>query len=1428
MSSSSSSSSTHTYAGIEKLNSTNYLDWKTLVKAVLREKNNAWQAVSETKPTDPADPNLALWEKRDIDATSVITLTVDKHQLSLIRNCATAREAWLTLESAHQSKHSSSVLLQRGALYATKLASGQAMREHVEALRNTRDTLASIDSPVSEIDMATLLLHSVGDEYKPVVNAFALVPAKELTFELVANELIRQEDLRSIAATPTANHAAFVSHAPAPVMIQAAFAGRAESKLCAYCGRKGHEENVCWTKDRHQQEIAGMQHNASKARSSSNRRSRPSFYIGFTAIVESKKVKEVQSMIHSERATNECHAAAHATFANANSGEWLIDSGASSHISHDDSHMIDFENSADQEVVLGDGRATEIRGAGNINVLIPSSSNAYLPIKIKNVLHAPGLKVNLLSVARLTDSGLSVAFDTNSCTIKTKAGEVLAIAKKHADGLYHLLTSRVKPSKATMASMAATATVGSMEAKPTSITSSLAHQRLGHLSMRGVARIAAEKLASGVNWSSTELIDHHCDACEIGKAHRAEIPRESTHRATQVLERVHSDICGPMRVASVTRARYYLTFIDEFSRFVAVYCITEKSEALNCFLHYKSWAENQTGKRIKCLRTDGGGEYVSKRFAAALSSCGVIKETTTPYTPEQNGMSERMNRTLTEMSNCMLGHAKLPNEFWSYSIATAAYIRNRAPTRALDRSTPIEAFLGQKPSLYHLRVFGCLAYAHIPHQKRSKLDAKARRCVFVGYPAGTKGYILYDTEAKKTFVSRDVRFEEHIAGISYKENGLTVGEGERHESTISVDASGMINDQQPIVQQVQQAQQPVAQPAAQQPIVHPVAQQPILQPAAVQQQFQPNADAARRSARNHASSRSHDSDAARQQMHTALQQVKCESLSEKHHSKRGRRHRTLEFFTADREIGIALAASIVSNEPKSLREAFARADGHLWERAAQDEMRSIKQANTYTLVEPPPGKNVIGCMWRFKIKPTGYKMRLVALGNYQEEGVDFDETFSPVAKFTTIRTVLALAAHLDLEVEQMDVRTAFLNGDLEHEIYMRQPEGFVEPGQEHLVCKLNRSLYGLRQAGRAWNQKINQAFLDFGLKRSSADNCVYTCKKNGKMLTVVLYVDDLLLMSDCKELLAEFKAYISSKFSMKDMGAVKTVLGFEIVRDRKLKTLSISQSTYIAKIVEMAGLSDCRPSDTPMEAGQNHTKSDCGLPDHNPLLKKYQATVGAIMYAMLGTRPDIAYAITILSQFNSNPGEVHWNAVQRVLRYLASTIDYKLVYGGTSEQSIKPYGFSDSNWGNDVDDRRSVTGLAFMLNGGAVCWQSKKQPTVALSSAEAEYMAASQATREAMWLRFLMEDLGFADTVVTPTIIYSDNQGAIALSKNPEHHARSKHIDLRHHFIREQVEAGAVDLRYVPTEEMAADVLTKPLDRSKHSYFSSMLGMQAV
>ena len=521
------------------------------------------------------------------------------------------------------------------------------------------------------------------------------------------------------------------------------------------------------------------------------------------------------------------------------------------------------------------------------------------------------------------------------------------------------------------------------------------------------------------------------------------------------------------------------------------------------------------------------------------------------------------------------------------------------------------------------------------------------------------------------------------------------------------------------------------------------------------------------------------------------------------------------------------------DEPTTYQQAMSGPDSEKWLVAMKSEMESMYENQVWTLVDPPEGVKPIGCKWVFKKKTDmdgnviTFKGRLVAKGFKQIHGIDYDETFSPVAMLKSIRILFAIAAHYDYEIWQMDVKTAFLNGKLLEDVYMTQPEGFVTPENANKVCKLQRSIYGLKQASRSWNLRFDDAIKEFGFIKNEDEPCVYKKVSGSAIVFLVLYVDDILLIGNDIPELQSVKTWLGKCFSMKDLGEAAYVLGIRIYRDRSRKLLGLSQSTYIDKVLKRFSMQDSKKGFLPMSHGITLSRSQCpSTTEERERMSKipYASAIGSIMYAMICTRPDVSYALSMTSRYQSNPGESHWTAVKNILKYLRRTKDAFLVFGGEDELVVR--GYTDASFQSDKDDFRSQSGYVFCIGGGAVSWKSSKQETVADSTTESEYIAASDAAKEAVWIKKFITELGVVPSIVDPIELYCDNNGAIAQAKEPRSHQRSKHILRRYHLIREIIERGDVRICRTSTDSNIADPLTKPLTQQKHDSHSRSIGIR--
>jgi hypothetical protein len=496
-----------------------------------------------------------------------------------------------------------------------------------------------------------------------------------------------------------------------------------------------------------------------------------------------------------------------------------------------------------------------------------------------------------------------------------------------------------------------------------------------------------------------------------------------------------------------------------------------------------------------------------------------------------------------------------------------------------------------------------------------------------------------------------------------------------------------------------------------------------------------------------------------------------------------------------------------ADEPSSVAEALQDAS---WSKAMEEEMGCIEENETWTLADLPPGHKPIGLKWVFKVKRdengtvVKHKARLVAKGFVQREGVDFEEVFAPVARLDSVRLLLAVAAQERWEVHHLDVKSAFLNGELKEEVYVAQPPGFAKSGSEGKVLRLHKALYGLRQAPRAWNAKLDTSLARLGFVKCPSDHAVYTRRKDGGRLLLGVYVDDLIITGTSTAAIGEFKQEMTSLFRMSDLGLLSYYLGIEVTQ--RPGCIRLGQAAYAEKLLDRMGMSDCNSTAAPMELRLKLSKNGTGTAVDPSL---YRSVVGGLRY-LVHTRPDICFTVGFLSRFMEKPTSEHMAAVKHLLRYIAGTKTLGCEYTH-QEGKVRLVGYSDADHGGDIDDRKSTSGVLHFYGQSPVSWQSSKQKIVALSSCEAEYVAATSGACQGIWLRRLLgELLGHDDGAIELRV---DNKSAIALTKNPVFHDRSKHIQIRFHFIRQCVEDGDIDVQYVRTADQLSDALTKSLGR---------------
>ncbi|KAL7278649.1 hypothetical protein ACG7TL_007650 [Trametes sanguinea] len=519
-------------------------------------------------------------------------------------------------------------------------------------------------------------------------------------------------------------------------------------------------------------------------------------------------------------------------------------------------------------------------------------------------------------------------------------------------------------------------------------------------------------------------------------------------------------------------------------------------------------------------------------------------------------------------------------------------------------------------------------------------------------------------------------------------------------------------------------------------------------------------------------------------------------------------------------------------EPRSISEVMQLApeERDRWLRAAQDEIQSLVENRTFELVQLPPGRKAIGSRWVFRVKRNAdgsierYKGRLVAKGFSQRPGFDYNETFAPTPKWASIRAILALAALEDLELESVDISSAYLNGELKEEVYMKQPEGFEEKSPDW-VWRLRKSLYGLKQAGRCWHEKLHEVLTKLGFDRLVCKHSVWVYLRDGVRIIIPVFVDDITIASKSKDSIQRVKDELRAHFKLRDLGPTSWLLGVKIERNRAKRSLSISQRQYALDILERYGFANCDPVGTPMDPGLR-LSADMGPSTPSAIREMqdvpYGQAVGSLFYLAVATRPDIARTVGNLARFSKNPGMAHWKAVKHLFRYIKGTLDYKLTYSPSPSDELFT-SYTDADHAGCPDTGRSTSGYVIKMGTGAISWSSRLQSIVALSTTEAEFVAAVSAGQEVLWLRNLLTEFGF--DVSAASRLRIDNLSALSVAKNPEHHGRMKHLDLRFYWLRDEVAKGRIEIEHLRTSDMPADILTKSLAKPKVLEMVKMLGL---
>lgn len=1076
------------------------------------------------------------------------------------------------------------------------------------------------------------------------------------------------------------------------------------------------------------------------------------------------------------------------------------------------------------------------------------------------------------------------------------------------------------------------------------------HRRFGHYGTEALRHL--HEVASGVKKITIPPKEKRiCKACKIGKMRRKKSKRLATHKGV-ALELVSLDIAGPF-IKSIRGFEYFLQIIDNYTRKVWTIPLKTKDEAIPKLQQWKLKEERRTKKKVIACRSDNAPE-LKEVMDQWERKDGVTAQYTIVASSHQNGPAERAIQTTENAIRAMTHAAGCPAEFWCFAAETDAHIRNRlarGPKIEGRRTSPEEAYTGEKQISDHLKVWGCVCYVHVDpktipakHLHNKQAD-RGREAVFLGYSRDTeKQYWFYSADLGYPQRSSSVEFDESKKGglLDLRLRNLSsnvTGQGTQtglldrkprgrpkiieetpsqdpelskgnttptveipymkplknipsYPEEIMQDQENSANEKTPSITKqipVEQGEEintitletpktdfnldpPIRKSTVEKELnIDPMELDtedsnpaglyiPIMgnrfqkdEVKAIEEALQEDTPRYSLRSNKRATTDEEQRDAKRIRTMIALlchepeeddkpgipeftPSTMIQPLIYGKEIQKGifERFYALLCRVPDQPEDYALPMKEIQGIkiPRTYKEAMSSPHSKEWDEAVRVEIEQLILNGTWEECILPKGANLVSTKWVFTIKETPkgnidrFKARLVARGFSQSYGIDYSETFAPTVRMDTLRIFLAMVAKRNLECSQFDIKNAFTESRLKEDIFLAPPEGVVVSNGK--VLKALRSLYGLKQAGRDWNLLLKD-YLTTTCKfiQSLADPCLFIHKE--RKLYLLVYVDDIAAAAENAEQIKWFDQMLSRRFNTKNLGEIAKILGVRITRDRKHKTIYLDQEQYLEKVLTNFGITHgkARKKTTPIA---DYTSLQPTIEtDEKFNVTLYQQMIGSLMYAMTLTRPDIAFALGYLARYMSNPAIRHGQAVKELMRYLRTTIQQKLRFGpGGGNYHDHFIIYTDADWANDRIDRKSVSGGVGLFYGGPFCWMSKKQRSVAKSSCESEYIAQAAYAMQGQWTAQVFTDLGMPEYIAPnhrTVDMRGDNQGAIALTKNPHLHERSKHIDVCYHYIRDLAEKGKLMIEYIPTTDMPADGLTKPLARTAFERFRSQLGV---
>ncbi|KAJ9553579.1 hypothetical protein OSB04_017624 [Centaurea solstitialis] len=1097
---------------------------------------------------------------------------------------------------------------------------------------------------------------------------------------------------------------------------------------------------------------------------------------------------------------------------------WHVDSGCSRHMTGIMSLLENFKRFEGRHVAFGDNpKGGKVSGKGKISKGMMTFEDVY---------YVEQLKYNLLSISQVCDKKHSILFNDEECLIlspefKIVDENMILLGAPRRDNVYCLDLEDVS-SKSSLNCLLSKASLSE---------SSLWYRWMCHMNFKNMNKLVK------------------------GKQHKSTHKSKEVNTISAPLQLLHMDLFGPTNVMSIGKKSYCLVIVDDYSRFTWVFFLKTKDETSGLIKPFVIRVENKTNLKVKVIRSDNGTEFKNADLNSFCEAKGIERQYSAPRTPQQNGVAERRNRTLIEAARTMLVDSKLPIPFWAEAVNTACYVQNRVLIVKSKGKTPYELFEKKKPFIGFLKPFGCPCTILNTKSQLGKFDSKSKDGFLVGYSSQSKALRLFNSSSRIIEESDNVECNENtpnvpgtgpnwLFDIDSLTNSLNMSyavdtgsstnksretetpfvmfpmptvdpiefyHGEKeHEPEKEDDANtGQNESREDQSERERESSKETIQN-------HPVTPQEddadgshssdmsIIDPQITHQEDYLNdfhSSDMNITNLDEAHTNVHDSTMMNEEGDAYESNLGVNLPEEPLHLTRTQNNHPSSLVIGDmqspmitrkqsKDMGFqnpnsAMFSCFLSQtEPKKVFDAMKDLR---WIEAMQEELLQFVLHHVWDLVDLPRGHRVIGTKWIFRNKKDERgiviknKARLVAQGYTQEEGIDYDDVFAPVARIEAIRLFLAFALYKRFKVYQMDVKSAFLYGKIEEEVYVCQPPGFEDPKFPDKVYKLRKALYGLHQAPRAWYDTLSTYLLENQFERGVIDKTLFIKKKGSDLLSVQIYVDDIIFGSTKEEMCKEFEDLMHKRFKMSSMGELTFFLGLQV--KQKEGGILINQSKYVKDMLTKFGFLDAKSASIPIET---HKQLTADVEGEEVDVHQYRSMIGSLMY-LTASRPDIMFAVCGL-----------WYPYESPFELLA---------------------YTDSDYGGASLDRKSTSDGCQFLGARLVSWQCKKQTTVSTSTAEAEYVAAAQCCLQVLWIQNQMLDYGIT---FLNTPVYIDNS-AISIVNNPVKHSKTKHIEIKYHFIRDSNEKKLIQVLKVHTDYQYADLFTKAFDVGRFKFFITSL-----